>query len=211
MKQLFLTPALAPLAALALFLAFSPPKTRADEPPAAAPAPVVPATPATRRVRVTTNLGVFVIELNAERAPLTVAHFLKYVDQGQYAGTLIHRVVPSFVIQGGGYDVGYKLKPAPRKVANESGNGLSNQRGTVGLARAGDPHGGDCQFYVNLGDNAALDPNTSRWGYAVFGRVVEGMEVVDQIGNVATGARGPFKEDVPLKQILIERVERIAP
>jgi len=208
MKQLFPTPLLVPLAALAFLLAFSPNSARADEPAAA---PAVAATQVTQRVRVTTNLGVFVIELNAERAPLTVANFLKYVDQGQYAGTLFHRVVPNFVIQGGGYDVSYKLKAAPRKVVNESGNGLSNQRGSVGLARAGDAHGGDCQFYVNLADNAALDPNVSRWGYAVFGRIVEGMEVVDQIGNVATGARGPFKEDVPLKQILIERVERITP
>jgi len=210
MKQQLLTRFLAPVATLALFLALGPRPAGAEDAPAAAPTQTAP-TPATQRVRVTTSLGTFVIELNAERAPLTVANFLKYVDQGHYAGTLIHRVVPSFVIQGGGYDVSYKLKPAPRKVVNESGNGLSNQRGTVGLARAGDPHGGDCQFYVNLADNSALDPNVSRWGYAVFGRIVEGMEVVDQIGNVATGARGPLKEDVPLKQILIERVERITP
>jgi len=113
------------------------------------------------------------------------------------------------VIQGGGYDTSYNLKSAPHKVVNESGNGLSNQRGTVGMARAADPHGADCQFFVNLADNAALDPNSTRWGSAVFGRVVEGMEVVDQIGNIATGARGPFKEDAPGKQIVIERVERV--
>jgi cyclophilin family peptidyl-prolyl cis-trans isomerase len=161
------------------------------------------------RVRVVTSAGSFVIELNAERAPLSVANFLKYVDEGQYAGTIFHRVIASFVIQGGGYDAKYTLKPAPRKVVNEAGNGLSNQRGSVGLARAADPHGADCQFYVNLGDNAALDPNSSRWGYAVFGQVVEGMDVVDQIGNVATGARGPFKEDVPLKPVMIEKIERL--
>jgi peptidyl-prolyl cis-trans isomerase A (cyclophilin A) len=202
MKQLFLAVGLLCVSVLTT--------VRGGETPAAATAPGAVGASAAPRVRVTTNLGSFVIELNSERAPLTVASFLKYVDQGQYTGTLIHRVVPSFVIQGGGYDVSYKLKSAPRKVANESGNGLGNQRGTVGLARAGEPHGGDCQFYVNLADNSALDPNVNRWGYAVFGRIVEGMEVVDQIGNVATGARGPFKEDAPLKQILIERIERMS-
>jgi cyclophilin family peptidyl-prolyl cis-trans isomerase len=179
----------------------------ADRAPAAATSSTAPAH--NSRVRVVTSAGSFVIELNAERAPLSVANFLKYVDEGQYAGTIFHRVIASFVVQGGGYDAKYTLKPAPRKVVNEAGNGLSNQRGSVGLARAADPHGADCQFYVNLGDNAALDPNSSRWGYAVFGQVVEGMDVVDQIGNVATGARGPFKEDVPLKPVVIEKIERL--
>ncbi len=187
---------------------------RADEPAAASkptvPAPAPLAVPAgNSKVRVTTNVGIFVIELNAERAPLTVANFLKYVDEGQYAGTVFHRVIANFVVQGGGYDTAYKLKAAPHKVVNEAGNGLGNSRGSVGLARAQDPHGGDCQFYVNLGDNGALDPNASRWGYAVFGRIAEGMDVVDQIGNVATGARGAFKEDAPLKPIMIEKIERM--
>jgi cyclophilin family peptidyl-prolyl cis-trans isomerase len=155
-------------------------------------------------------MGSFTLELNAERAPLTVAHFLRYVDQGQYSGTILHRVIPNFVIQGGGFDSSYKPKPAPMKVVNESGNGLTNQRGTVGMARSQDPHGSDAQFYVNLYDNEALDPNKTRWGYAVFGKVVQGMEVVDRIGNVATGARGPFKEDAPLKPVVIERIERVA-
>jgi cyclophilin family peptidyl-prolyl cis-trans isomerase len=184
------------------------PKAAAAPAPAAAPA-VTPAA-VSKKVRVTTNVGAFVIELNAERAPLSVANFLRYVDEGQYTGTVFHRVVANFVIQGGGYDSSYKLKAAPHKVVNEAGNGLSNSRGSVGMARASDPHGGDCQFYVNLADNGALDPNASRWGYAVFGSVVEGMEIVDQIGNVATGARGSFKEDAPLKLITIEKIERIA-
>jgi cyclophilin family peptidyl-prolyl cis-trans isomerase len=158
---------------------------------------------------VATSVGSFTLELNAERAPLTVAHFLKYVDQGQYSGTLFHRVIANFVIQGGGYDGNYKLKAAPAKVVNESGNGLTNQRGTVGMARSQEPHGSDAQFYVNLYDNEALDPNKTRWGYAVFGKVVQGMEVVDRIGNAATGARGPFKEDAPLKPVVIERIERV--
>jgi cyclophilin family peptidyl-prolyl cis-trans isomerase len=174
--------------------------------PAAAPAPASSATPL---VQIVTSLGNFVVELNSERAPLTVANFLKYVDQGQYTGTIFHRVISNFVIQGGGYDASYKLKSATIKTVNESGNGLTNQRGTVGLARAQDPHGGDCQFYVNVFDNGALDPNQTRWGYAVFGRVVSGMDVVDRISNQSTGARGPFKEDSPLKPVLIERIERV--
>jgi cyclophilin family peptidyl-prolyl cis-trans isomerase len=178
---------------------------------AAAGVPVVPAKPAAApQVQVVTSLGSFTIELNAERSPLTVAHFLKYVDQGHYSGTIFHRVVANFVIQGGGFDVGNKPVAAPAKVVNESGNGLTNQRGTVGMARTQDPHGGDAQFYVNLYDNEALDPNKTRWGYAVFGKVVQGMDVVDHIGNVSTGARGPFKEDAPLQPVVIERVERVA-
>jgi peptidyl-prolyl cis-trans isomerase A (cyclophilin A) len=154
-------------------------------------------------------MGNFTIELNAERAPLTVAQFLKYVDQGFYSGTIFHRAIPNFVIQGGGYDPDYKLKGAPTKVVNESGNGLSNTRGTVGLARPSEPHAGDVQFYVNLADNAALDPNQNRWGYAVFGKVVQGMDVADRISTVPTGAKGPFKEDAPTKPVIIERIERV--
>jgi peptidyl-prolyl cis-trans isomerase A (cyclophilin A) len=174
-------------------------------------APAASATPAASpQVQVVTSMGNFTIELNAERAPLTVAHFLRYVDQGHYTGTIFHRVIANFVIQGGGFDPDNKLKPAPAKVVNESGNGLTNQRGTVGMARSPEPHGSDAQFYVNLYDNEALDPNKTRWGYAVFGKVVQGMDVVDRIGNVATGARGPFKEDAPLQPVVIERIERVA-
>jgi peptidyl-prolyl cis-trans isomerase A (cyclophilin A) len=182
----------------------------AADSPAAPAAPASPAATGAVQVQVVTSQGNFTIELLSERAPLTVAQFLKYVDQGHYAGTLFHRVIPNFVIQGGGFDTGYKLKGAPTRVVNESGNGLTNLRGTVGLARPSEPHGGDCQFYVNLFDNAALDPNQTRWGYAVFGKIVQGMDVVDRIGNVATGARGPFKEDAPLQQVVIERIERVA-
>jgi cyclophilin family peptidyl-prolyl cis-trans isomerase len=184
--------------------------TKAPPKPAAPAAPAAPATSAAPQVQVVTSMGNFTIELNAERAPLTVAHILKYVDQGHYSGTIIHRVVANFVIQGGGFDSNYKAVPAPVKVVNESGNGLTNQRGTVGMARSQEPHGSDAQFYVNLYDNEALDPNKTRWGYAVFGKVVQGMEVVDRIGNVSTGARGPFKEDAPLKIVVIERIERVA-
>jgi peptidyl-prolyl cis-trans isomerase A (cyclophilin A) len=183
---------------------FASPSFGAD-PPQSAPA----APPATSRVRVVTSAGNFVMELNAERAPLTVANFLKYLDAGQYNGTVFHRVITNFVIQGGGYDGTYNLRPATNKVVNEAGNGLTNSRGTVGLARTENAHSGDCQFYINLVDNAVLDPSAARWGYAVFGRIVEGMDIVDQIGHVATGTAGPFKSDAPLKPILIEHIERL--
>jgi len=208
--------ATAPAAAAPAAAAISPdPASNPAAPPPADGAPVptalakaIPTGPV--RVQVATSLGSFTIELLPERAPLTVAQFLKYVDQGFYSGTIFHRVIPNFVIQGGGFDSSYKLKGAPTKVVNESGNGLTNQRGTVGLARPSEPHGGDCQFYVNLYDNGALDPNQTRWGYAVFGKIVQGMEVVDKIGNVATGSKGPFKEDAPLQQVGILRIERVA-
>lgn len=160
-------------------------------------------------VRVQTSMGSFVIELDADRAPLTVANFLVYVREGHYTGTIFHRVIANFVAQGGGYDEKYVEKPAHSNVPNESGNGLSNRRGTIGLARAGDPHTGNTQFYVNLADNAALDPQASRWGYAVFGRIIEGMTVVDSIGSVATGPGGSFEGDVPMKPIIIEKIEEV--
>jgi peptidyl-prolyl cis-trans isomerase A (cyclophilin A) len=202
MKQLLLTLGLLAAACVA-------PTFAADAAPDAKTPAKPSATAASPQVQVVTSLGNFTIELNAERAPLTVANFLAYVDKGHYTNTIFHRVVANFVIQGGGFTVDYTPKPADVKVVNESGNGLSNIRGTVGLARTQDPHGGNAQFYVNLNDNAALDPNQTRWGYAVFGRVTSGMDVVDRIGNVATGAHGAIKEETPLKPIIIQRIERI--
>lgn len=158
------------------------------------------------RVRVETNHGSFVIELDAARAPLTVASFLEYVRAGHYAGTIFHRVIANFVAQGGGYDESGVEKPARAGIPNESGNGLSNRRGTIGLARTAEPHSGNAQFYVNLADNAALDPQPSRWGYTVFGRVVEGMNVVDEIGAVATGEVKPFERDAPVKPVVIRKM-----
>ncbi len=165
---------------------------------------------AAERVRVTTSLGVFVIELQRDRAPLTVENFLGYVKAGHYTNTLIHRVIANFVIQGGGVSPDYKAKPANKPIANEAGNGLKNLRGTVGLARASGPHSGDCQFYVNVADNADLDPLPTRWGYAVFGRIVEGMEVIDRISVSPTGSAGPFKQDAPLQAVIIQKVELLA-
>jgi peptidyl-prolyl cis-trans isomerase A (cyclophilin A)/peptidyl-prolyl cis-trans isomerase B (cyclophilin B) len=162
------------------------------------------------QVRVSTNMGDFVIELRTDRAPLTTTNFLRYVREGFYSGTLFHRVVANFVIQGGGHDAAtLKLKGTHDSVFNESGNGLQNKRGTVGMARSEAPHSGNSQFYVNLVDNSDLDPVPTRWGYTVFGRVVQGMDVVDRIGETATGATGPFKSDAPLKPVIIEKMEII--
>jgi len=204
MKQLLPALALAFLGAVCLHPSVAAEKA-AD--PKLAPKPAAAPSP---QVQVFTSMGNFTIELNAERAPLTVANFLAYVDAGHYTNTLIHRAVANFVIQGGGLNTDYTPKPAALKVVNESGNGLSNVRGTVGLARTADPHGGNSQFYVNINDNAALDPNATRWGYAVFGRVIDGMDVVDRIGNVATGAHGILKEEAPLKPVVILKIERVS-
>jgi peptidyl-prolyl cis-trans isomerase A (cyclophilin A) len=165
---------------------------------------------AAERVRVTTSLGAFVIELQRDRAPLTVENFLSYVRTGYYTNMLFHRVIANFVVQGGGVGLDYKAKPTQKPIANEAGNGLKNLRGTVGLARASGPHSGDCQFYINVADNADLDPLPTRWGYAVFGRVVEGMEVVDRISVSPTGSAGPFKQDAPLQQVIIQKIEILA-
>lgn len=190
------------LLVLAGLLAQSP-APAADPPPPAPPTQTSPS-----QVRVTTNVGDFVIELLPDRAPLTVANFLRYVREGYYSDTLIHRVVANFVIQGGGHSAtDLKLKPVHDPVNNESGNGLQNKRGAVGLARGESAHSGNAQFYVNLVDNPDLDPLPTRWGYAVFGRVVQGMDVVDRIGVTPTGASGPFKSDTPLKPVVIEKVE----
>jgi len=162
------------------------------------------------RVRVTTNLGEFVIEMQRDRAPLTVENFLGYVRADGYRNTLFHRTISNFVIQGGGVNTEYKAAPTQKQIANEAGNGLKNLRGTVGLARASGPHSGDCQFYVNVADNGDLDPLPTRWGYAVFGRVIEGMEVVDRISVSPTGPMGPFKQDAPLQAVVIQKVELLA-
>jgi peptidyl-prolyl cis-trans isomerase A (cyclophilin A) len=157
------------------------------------------------RVLVTTSAGDFVIELFTKRAPITVHNFVEYVNNGFYNGTLFHRIVGGFVVQGGGYDADYKLKQTRALIPNESGNGLSNRREFVAMARTGDPHSANSQFFINLGDNIALDPRPTRWGYTVFGRVVEGMEVVDEIGYQSTGP-GPVPElskDVPIEPIVV--------
>jgi len=159
------------------------------------------------RVRVVTTAGNFVIELDQGRSPKTVEAFLKYVKSGFYAGTVFHRVVAGFIAQAGGYTKDYQPKAVTENIINESGNGLSNLRGTVALARTTEPHSGTSQFYVNLADNIDLNPRPTRWGYAVFGRVTEGMEVVDDIGHRPTAGGGPFDRNVPVEPIVIERIE----
>jgi cyclophilin family peptidyl-prolyl cis-trans isomerase len=169
--------------------------------------PARAAEPATQ-VRVTTSMGDFVIEVRSDRAPVTAANFLRYVREGFYSGTLLHRVVANFVIQGGGYEASTgKLKTTHENVVNESGNGLQNKRGAVGLARGEQPHSGNAQFFVNLADNPDLDPVPTRWGYTVFGRVVQGMDVIERIGETPTGSTGEFKSDSPLKPVVILKAE----
>jgi cyclophilin family peptidyl-prolyl cis-trans isomerase len=170
------------------------------------------ADPQRPQVRITTNQGVITIELYPDRAPLTVANFLRYVSEGQYTQTLFHRVIPNFLIQGGGFSaIDSKVKPAHEAIANESGNGLQNRRGAVGLARTTAPHSGDSQFFIDTADNPDLDPLPARWGYAVFGKVIDGMDVVDHISTVPAGAIGPFKQDAPLTPVIIEKVELLDP
>ena len=191
---------LALVAALALtgaHAADAPPKP-ADDPGASAPHP---------QVRIVTNQGSITVELYPDRAPITVANFLRYVKEGQYTQTLIHRAIPNFLIQGGGFTVDGKAKPTHATIANESGNGLQNRRGYLGLARTSAPHSGNSQFYINTADNPDLDPMPVRWGYAVFGKVVDGMDVVDHISTVPAGAVGPFAKDSPLSPVIIEKVE----
>ena len=192
------------LASLLLCLLLAPHALAAQEAPAAAPASA-----SSPRVRVVTTAGNFVIELDHNRAPRTVDAFLKYVKSGFYSGIIFHRVVAGFIAQAGGYTADLNQKPVTENVINESGNGLSNLRGTVGFARTTEPHSGTSQFYVNLADNIDLNPRPTRWGYAVFGKVVEGMEVVDDIGHRPTGGGGAFTSNVPVEAIVIERMELI--
>jgi cyclophilin family peptidyl-prolyl cis-trans isomerase len=162
-------------------------------------------------VDITTSHGSFSIELDPLKAPASVANFLAYVDAGHYDGTIFHRIIPTFMVQGGGYDQMYEKKPVRAPIQNEADNGLKNKRGTVAMARTGDPHSATAQWFVNVVDNAFLDHKAKEpqgWGYAVFGRVIEGMDVVDKIKNVPTGANGPFTKDAPDEPVVIQRVRR---
>ncbi len=163
-------------------------------------------------VTMTTNMGVISIVLDADKAPVTVENFLRYVDEGYYDGTIFHRVIPDFMIQGGGFDKNYDKKPTHDTVKNEADNGLSNVRGTIAMARTNAPHSASSQFFINVKDNHFLDhtaKNSRGWGYTVFGEVTKGMKVVDKIQQVRTGRGGPFPTDVPKKMVVIEKVERL--
>jgi peptidyl-prolyl cis-trans isomerase B (cyclophilin B) len=160
------------------------------------------------RVRLQTSLGVIVLELNHDKAPKTVDNFLRYVREGHYDGTIFHRVIPNFMIQGGGFTEDYKQKPTHDPIQNEADNGLANDRGTIAMARTGDPQSATAQFFINVADNDFLNYSSSTpqgWGYAVFGKVVEGMDVADKIVNTPTGPGGPFPKDAPRQQVVIEK------
>ncbi len=165
----------------------------------------------TTSVVVETDLGTIEIELDEEKAPKSVANFLAYVDAGHYDGTIFHRVIPGFMAQGGGYDGSYEKKPVRDAVENEADNGLKNTRGTVAMARTSDPHSATAQFFVNVKDNGFLDhtgKNASGWGYAVFGTVTSGMDVVDKMVAVPTGSKGSFAKDAPLENVAIKSARR---
>lgn len=162
-------------------------------------------------VQFTTSHGNFVVVLDGKRSPLSTRNFAGYVQAGHYDGLIFHRVISGFMAQAGGYDADLTEKPAKVTVPNESGNGLTNRRGTIAMARTGDPHSGSAQFFINLVDNERLDPNKSRgtWGYAVFGEVVQGMDVIDKIAELPTGPRGPFRSDVPQSNVIITKAELV--
>lgn len=163
----------------------------------------------TPRVALQTNLGKFVITLDAEKAPKTVENFLTYVKEGFYDGTVFHRVIDGFMIQGGGFEPGMKQKQTHAPVENEANNGLKNNRYTVAMARTSDPHSATAQFFVNVADNDFLNfssPTPSGWGYTVFGTVTEGTDIIDKMRGVKTGNRG-FHQNVPAEDIVIEKAE----
>jgi len=164
------------------------------------------------KVLLKTNKGDITLSLDAVKAPKTVANFLQYVKSGHYDGTIFHRVINNFMIQGGGMGVGMKEKSTSAPVENEANNGLKNERGTVAMARTSDPHSATAQFFINVNDNDFLNhtaPSAQGWGYAVFGKVTDGLDVVDTIRKVKTGNAG-FHQDVPAEDVIIEKASVIA-
>ena len=155
------------------------------------------------------NYGVITLELHADKAPKSVENFLSYVNKGHYNNTIFHRVIPGFMVQGGGFEPGMQQKPTRAPIKNEADNGLKNDQYTIAMARTGDPHSASAQFFINVVDNDFLNfksPNGNGWGYCVFGKVVEGTEVVDAIKGVKTGNAG-FHQDVPKEDVVIQRAE----
>ncbi|MDB5927869.1 MAG: Peptidylprolyl isomerase [Betaproteobacteria bacterium] len=164
------------------------------------------------QVEVRTNMGAFVLELYPENAPGTVQNFLQYVKDGHYNGTIFHRVMPGFMIQGGGFTRQFEEKPTRAAIKNEAGNGLRNGVGMVSMARTADPHSATAQFFINVAENPTLDfkaPTTEGYGYTPFGKVVKGMDVVERITKVPTGPGKPPHADVPVKPVIIERIRVI--
>ncbi len=200
--------------------AATPAPAAAAKPAAAAPAaaakPAAPALPTFApgehpKVAIHTNMGDIVVELNPDKAPKSVGNFVQYVRDKAYDGTVFHRVIKDFMIQGGGYDASYKPRPTRGPIPNEANNGLSNLRGTISMARTGDPNSATNQFFINTVDNQRLDfvsaESAQGWGYAVFGKVVEGLDTVDKIRAAETGPGGPFPTDAPKVQVVITKVE----
>lgn len=164
------------------------------------------------KVKLSTTLGEVIIQLNAEKAPISSENFLTYVKEGFYNGTLFHRVIPGFMAQGGGFDTDFNQKSTHEPIKNEADNGLTNDRGTIAMARTPEPDSATAQFFINYKDNGFLNytsPTPNGWGYAVFGEVIEGMDVVDAMAKEATGNRG-MHQDVPKTDIVIESTEIIA-
>jgi len=160
-------------------------------------------------VRLTTNMGNITLELDAEKAPKTVANFIDYVNNGHFTNTIFHRVIKDFMIQGGGFEPGMKQKPTETTVENEAKNGLKNDKYTVAMARTSAPHSASAQFFINTKDNAFLNyPGQDGWGYAVFGKVTEGQDIVHQINGVKTSRTG-MHSDVPAEPVIIEKAEVI--
>ncbi|MBV8340764.1 MAG: peptidyl-prolyl cis-trans isomerase [Gammaproteobacteria bacterium] len=161
-------------------------------------------------IRFDTSHGAFTVELFAREAPLTVENFLRYVDDGHFDGTIFHRIVPGFVIQGGGLTADFANRKTRAPIGNEAKNGLKNTRGSLSMARTSDINSATSQFFVNLADNAFLDHSARDYGYAVFGRVTDGMDVIDRIARVSTGTRKGY-QDAPLEDVVIVAARRIEP
>lgn len=160
-------------------------------------------------VEIKTNIGSIVLELYPDKAPKTVENFLQYVDEGFYKNTIFHRVISNFMIQGGGFDPALRQKSTRAPIQNEAANGLKNEVGTIAMARTSDPHSASAQFFINVANNHFLDykaPNQSGYGYAVFGKVISGLDVVQKIAATPTGSSGPFSRDVPKSAIIIEDI-----
>jgi len=164
------------------------------------------------KVELKTSEGDITLELDEEKAPVSVTNFLQYLDAGHYVGTIFHRVIDGFMVQGGGYDLSHTKKPTQPPIQNEAANGLKNERGTVAMARTSEVDSATAQFFINVADNAFLDHRDTTaqgYGYAVFGRVVDGMDVVDRIKSLPTGAKGSFAKDCPKTDVVIQAANRI--
>jgi len=224
LKRALLKRVLLTLALLLPALVFAQAGTAPAKPAAKAPAKAAPAKKAeapadatekaaATKVLIKTNLGDMTVELYPEKSPKSVENFLAYVNSGFYDGTVFHRVIDNFMIQGGGFTRDLHQKPTRGAITNEAKNGLSNTRGTLAMARTGDPNSATAQFFINVVDNPRLDytsdANGATWGYAVFGKVTSGLDVVDKIKAVPTGAQGPFKSDVPVTPVVIEKISVI--